>query len=571
MYQGHLEKAVTYFERAEQQSQMMVHGDLLPDMITQFYLGMTLAYRGDFHRAIGNLDCNWRLAEQSGHHTLATLLRATLGLLLVLIKRNREAAFHLDSALKAAVADQNAFAIRIAYFGTARQSLQAGDAKKAHEAFIQAFMPVKGQQLSKEFAAPWVLEMLYEFERLGLTPIPGLAYHQILKKIERENNIYLKGSALMLLAKEKRQQGLDASEILPDLEESREYLETAGAPVELSKTLTELVRLAIAQGNHGEARQQALSAWRILGGYAEYFFPDDLRHLVDPVRNIPSVESSRQDFLQRCLNLIGTVLPARNKEQIYNRVVVATNRFFGAERGGLFWFPKGKYTKSPELRAGSNFSANDMMSEAFRPNLALVLRAFRENRPILVRKGGLDTGKCGIQAKAVFCLPIEEDGLVRGVLYHDNAYLEDCFDFLDSPSINMLVDHFNKLVARVRGYCRMKEERQTLISQVSLAERKDRENPLIFQSGIMEKLLQQADSCAQSDSTILILGDTGVGKELLARRIHAMSPRSEKTFMALDATTIPDGLFESELFGHEKGSFTGADRQKKGRIELADQ
>jgi len=85
----------------------------------------------------------------------------------------------------------------------------------------------------------------------------------------------------------------------------------------------------------------------------------------------------------------------------------------------------------------------------------------------------------------------------------------------------------------------------------------------------MNETLAKADRIAASDSTVLILGETGVGKELLAQRIHMMSQRSEKPFVIVDPTTIPENLVESELFGHEKGAFTGADRQKRGRLELA--
>jgi transcriptional regulator with GAF, ATPase, and Fis domain len=74
---------------------------------------------------------------------------------------------------------------------------------------------------------------------------------------------------------------------------------------------------------------------------------------------------------------------------------------------------------------------------------------------------------------------------------------------------------------------------------------------------------------ADSGASVLISGETGVGKELLARRIHQMSSRAQGPFIVVDISTIPEGLVESELFGHEKGAFTGADRRKPGRIELA--
>jgi formate hydrogenlyase transcriptional activator len=83
-------------------------------------------------------------------------------------------------------------------------------------------------------------------------------------------------------------------------------------------------------------------------------------------------------------------------------------------------------------------------------------------------------------------------------------------------------------------------------------------------------LTRPAKTVAPSDATVLILGETGTGKELIARAIHRMSSRKNSSFIKLNCAAIPDGLVESELFGHEKGAFTGAVSQKMGRLELAD-
>jgi formate hydrogenlyase transcriptional activator len=94
---------------------------------------------------------------------------------------------------------------------------------------------------------------------------------------------------------------------------------------------------------------------------------------------------------------------------------------------------------------------------------------------------------------------------------------------------------------------------------------------IVGKSAALRKVLQQLEIVAPTDSTVLLHGETGTGKELIARAIHSLSTRQNRTFVRLNCAAIPSGLVESELFGHEKGAFTGALIQKKGRFEIADQ
>jgi len=94
---------------------------------------------------------------------------------------------------------------------------------------------------------------------------------------------------------------------------------------------------------------------------------------------------------------------------------------------------------------------------------------------------------------------------------------------------------------------------------------------IVGESAPLKRVLAQAKTVAPSDATTLILGETGTGKELIARAIHRMSSRKDASFIKLNCAAIPTGLLESELFGHERGAFTGAISQKIGRLELADQ
>jgi formate hydrogenlyase transcriptional activator len=93
---------------------------------------------------------------------------------------------------------------------------------------------------------------------------------------------------------------------------------------------------------------------------------------------------------------------------------------------------------------------------------------------------------------------------------------------------------------------------------------------IIGKSPAIQKVLEQVAIVAPTDSTVLLRGETGTGKELIARAIHNLSSRRERSYVRMNCAAIPSGLLESELFGHEKGAFTGALMQRKGRFELAD-
>ena len=94
---------------------------------------------------------------------------------------------------------------------------------------------------------------------------------------------------------------------------------------------------------------------------------------------------------------------------------------------------------------------------------------------------------------------------------------------------------------------------------------------IVGQSSALREVLQQVEMVAGTDSTVLLLGETGTGKELIARAIHERSRRNSRALVKVNCAAIPGGLLESELFGHERGAFTGAITQKIGRFELADQ
>lgn len=135
------------------------------------------------------------------------------------------------------------------------------------------------------------------------------------------------------------------------------------------------------------------------------------------------------------------------------------------------------------------------------------------------------------------------------------------FDFIGKPFSR---DHLLLAVEKALESSALRREVKALRIKAKGVER-----PLVFTSPAMAQLVETADRVAASDATVLITGQSGTGKELLARRVHVRSSRAEGPFVALSCATVPRELLESELFGHNKGSFTGATQQRLGRFRQA--
>jgi formate hydrogenlyase transcriptional activator len=150
------------------------------------------------------------------------------------------------------------------------------------------------------------------------------------------------------------------------------------------------------------------------------------------------------------------------------------------------------------------------------------------------------------------------------------GFTDEDVDFLREASGQIAIAIENALAYHEISQLKDKLAQEKLYLEEEIRSEMNFEN-IIGNSPPLKHVLELVETVAPSDSTVLLLGETGTGKELIARAIHDRSRRNERTFVKLNCAAIPTGLLESELFGHEKGAFTGAIIQKVGRMELADQ
>jgi Nif-specific regulatory protein len=169
------------------------------------------------------------------------------------------------------------------------------------------------------------------------------------------------------------------------------------------------------------------------------------------------------------------------------------------------------------------------------------------------------------------CVPVKVEDEITGTLsvdlrYDEKQVLDEHVRILTIIG-GMIAQFVRARQHRLEELDRLREENISL--QLELKEKFFPSN-IIGNSGKMREVYKLIERVSATNATVLIRGESGVGKELIADAIHYNSPRSDKPIIKVNCSALPEGLIESELFGHEKGSFTGADKQRTGRFELAE-
>lgn len=205
-------------------------------------------------------------------------------------------------------------------------------------------------------------------------------------------------------------------------------------------------------------------------------------------------------------------------------------------------------------------------------------RAFRRREPLLLDRAELESfGQTAIEAeglRSALCLPLLSPSGPLGTLnlasLRESAFSQEDVDFL-----RRVADQIAIAVENALAYRRIEQQKARLAEEKLYLEDEIRDahglDEIVGESAAWRSVVDQIRQVAPSDSTVLLLGETGTGKELLARLTHQLSSRRARTFVKLNCSAIPTGLLEAELFGHEKGAFTGAISRRIGRFELADQ
>ncbi|HUL14110.1 MAG TPA: sigma 54-interacting transcriptional regulator [Methylococcaceae bacterium] len=205
--------------------------------------------------------------------------------------------------------------------------------------------------------------------------------------------------------------------------------------------------------------------------------------------------------------------------------------------------------------------------------------AFTRRRPVVINADELEqfesefvTNLMAEGVRSICSLPLITPSRILGTLnlasLHDDHFMHDDMELLAQVASQIAIALENALAFREIDDLKNQLTKEKLYLEDEIRTEYQFEE-IIGESPALKRVLKQVETVAPTDSTVLIVGETGTGKELVARAIHNLSGRRERTFVKMNCAAIPMGLLESELFGHEKGAFTGAVAQKVGRFESA--
>ena len=276
---------------------------------------------------------------------------------------------------------------------------------------------------------------------------------------------------------------------------------------------------------------------------AIYQMTRDLSALMKISTTINSIRGL-DTLLERLLDLLFEVVPAeRGAILLTDETSFETSLVFGLDRvyGKDEAVNVSRTIVQQVLRDGVALLANDAPSET-----ALVTDSLISAR-----------------THSVMCVPLILFDRKLGVIYLDSTVTRDYFNRDHLQLVTAIAGIAAVAIENARQFEWLENENERLLADVNI------EHNMVGESAVMQRVYHFISKVAPTDATILIGGESGTGKELAARAIHRNSKRAQKPFMAVNCAALNESLLESELFGHEKGSFTGAFAQKKGRLEIA--
>jgi transcriptional regulator with GAF, ATPase, and Fis domain len=267
------------------------------------------------------------------------------------------------------------------------------------------------------------------------------------------------------------------------------------------------------------------------------------------------------DFSQRLFH-------QRDLGELLDTLMDAVIEITGADKGLLILMDGDVL----DVKVARNLKRENISDAVSQLSDSIVAKVVHSRRPVIISDAMHDDEFAGaksvlaLKLTSVICVPLLDRGRLLGLIYVGNDSIVDLFAETTMQVLTVFAAQASLIVANALLVNELKVDNRRLsekLEQVRFGE-------IVGTSPVMQQVYRKIEKIAPTDISVLITGETGTGKELIAREIHTRSPRTGKPFVTINCGAIPENLLESELFGHVKGAFTGAIANKQGKFQAAD-
>lgn len=273
------------------------------------------------------------------------------------------------------------------------------------------------------------------------------------------------------------------------------------------------------------------------------------------------------ELLERLVALSADMMQDTTPERLFRRLLEGLAELTGAEKGFLIFMRDG------ERHLAASHNVDDAQLGLQHVSDSIVQQVVEHLQPIILSDAMADNrfGRArsvvDLKLSSVMCVPLIYRKDLLGVLYLGNDAITGLFTERDLALLKIYAAQASIILFHALALNQLEVDNRNLRTQL----KRSAQGEIIGNSPPMRQVFKVLRRVAPTDLSVLVLGETGTGKELVARELHQLSPRVRQPFVAINCGAIPEHLLESELFGHKKGSFTGAVSDKVGRIESANQ
>jgi len=565
-WQGRFREAISHYEKVVPEVQRHPRGSF--PILAAITVGQCYAMTGQVTQGLGMLDAIRKQCRESGDFYMAAEATATIGAIMLEIRRMDDALQYLECSIKEGREEHNEWVViwaelmlALAYF------LKKGGERKVY--YLKKFLESSAQVQINVRLFPYLPEIYWAIKQGELPSMPDFSLEKELFQLTEGKNVFLKGVAYRYQALLQKQKGLPWKRIIQTLNLSVRWLEESGHQIELAKTQLEIARQYLSIGDEEKAKKMAQMASKVLDSHSKILIPDDLKALIkDP--------PDGENLVKEILKLGQEVATIRDNRELVQHIISTVNRITGAERGAIFLLKEITSFPVLYLRASKNLTSDQVTDPSFESSMKMIkeVALTGKGRILEMNSSKNFSTKSGELISSRICVPMIFKDRVVGVLYHDNRLLSSAFKESDLEILSFFAAQAAIALDNAKAYEEIQELNRRLKEEKCYFEEQHLQSlhfeDIVGESAALMQVLGKVDQVAKADTTVLIVGETGVGKELVARAIHRYSPRGDKPFIRVFCSAIPDSLIPSELFGHEKGAFTGAIQRRIGRFELAD-